>query len=92
MAVRRNRSKHSGGIIAMVRKTFLFDGVDTTTISLSGVSKIVAVSYCGFLFVCCYHQPSANDLTLLQQLDQFLDFNVLGLPVICGDFNVHEAS
>ena len=76
----------------MVHKTVLFDEIDTTTISLPHVSEIVAISHCGFLIVCCYRQPSANDLTLFQQLDQLLDSNVSGSPVICGDFNVHEAS
>jgi len=41
------------------------------------------------LIVCRYRQPSANDLTLFQQLDQLLDSNASGSR---RDFNVHEAS
>ena len=92
VATRRDRSKHGGGVVVMVRETILFDEVDTTTISSPGVSEIVAIRHCGFLIVCCYRQPSANDLTLFQQLDTLLDSNVSGSPVICEDFNVHEAS
>ena len=44
------------------------------------------------MIVCCYRQPSANDLTLFRQLDQLLYSNASQYPVICGDFNVHEAS
>ena len=92
VVARRDRSKHGGGVIILVREAVLFDEVDTTTISSPGVSEIVAINHCGFLIVCCYRQPSTNDLTLFQQLDQLLDSNVSGSPVICGDFNVHETS
>jgi len=62
----------------------------TTNVSSPGVSEVVAISHCGLLFVRCYRQPSANDITLFQQLDKLLDSNASGSPVISG--NVHEAS
>jgi len=92
VAARRDRSKHGGGVIIMVRETVLFDEIDTTNVSSPGASKVVAISHCGLLFVCYYRQPSANDITLFQQLDKLLDSNVPGSPVIYEDFNVHEAS
>ena len=70
VAARRDRSKYGGSVIIMVHETVLFDKIDTTTISSPCVSEVVAISHCGFLIVCCYRQPSANDLTLFQQLDQ----------------------
>ena len=79
-------------MIIMVRENILFDEIDTTIISLPEVSEVVAIKYCEFLIVCCYRQPSANDLTLFSQFDKLLGSNNSLSPVICGDFNVHETS
>ena len=56
------------------------------------MSEVVAIGYREFLIVCCYRQPSTSDVTLFGQLDMLLDSNTSLSPVICGDFNVHEAS
>ena len=79
-------------MIIMVQENILFDEIDTSTISLPEVSEVVAISYSEFLIVCCYCQPSASDITLFGHLDKLLDSNTSLSPVICGDFNVHEAS
>ena len=92
VAACRDRSKHGSGIVIMVRETILFNEVDTMTVSLPEISEVVAISIFRLLIVCCYRQPSANDLTLFRQLNQLLDSNTSQSPVICGDFNVCEAS
>ena len=92
VAARRDRSLHGGGVIIMVHESILFDEVDTTAISVPELSEVVAIHHQDLLLVCCYRQPSSNDLTLFRQLDLLLDSNTSLSPVICGDFNVHEAS
>ena len=89
MAARHGRSQHGGGVIIMVLENILFDKIDTTAVS---IPEVVAIKYCEFLIVCCYRQPSTNNLTLFSQLNMLLDSNNLLSPVICGDFNVHETS
>ena len=53
---------------------------------------MVAISCYDTLFVCCYHQPSSTDISLLTCLDTLLDKHSFMSPVICGNFNVHESS
>ena len=87
-----DRSLHGGGVIIMIQENLLFDEIDTSLVSLPEVAEIIAIGHREFLIVCCYHQPSSSDLTLFRLLDHLLDTNFSLSPVICGDFNVHEAS
>ena len=92
IAARHDQSLHGGGVIIMIQENLLFDEIDTSTVSLPEVAEIVAIGHHEFLIACCYRQPSSSDLTLFRLFDNLLDTNSSLSPVICGDFNVHEAS
>ena len=92
VAARRDRSKHGGGVLILIREYILFEEIDTATFSIAERAELVAIISHSLLFVCCYCQPSSMDVTLLTNLDHLLDTYPAVSPVICGDFNVHEST
>ena len=44
------------------------------------------------LIVCCYHQPSPVDVTLLTTPDHLLHKYLSVSLIICGNFNLHEST
>ena len=59
---------------------------------VAGKAELVAIISYSLLFVCCYHQPSVVDVTLLTNLDQLLDKYPSVSLVICGDVNIHGST
>ena len=60
-------------MLILVQETILFEEIDTSTIAVQEMVELVAISCYDTLFVCYYHQPSSNDITLLTCLDTLLD-------------------
>ena len=92
VAARRDRSKHGGGVLILLREVILFEEIDTAVFSIVEKAELVAVCVQSFIIICCYHQPSSVDVTLLNNLDHVLDKYPSLSPVVCGDFNVHEST
>ena len=72
-----------------IQSHILFEEVDTAEILVAEKAELVAIISHSFLFVCCYHQPSSVDVTLLTNLYHLLDKYPLMSFVIC---DIHEST
>ena len=86
-----DRTKHGGSVLILTRDSCLLDEIDTSAIAIPSTAELVAVANYELLIVCCHHQPSQYDISLISPLDTLLDNHQHLTPFIC-DFNAHEHS